>query len=242
MAQPTTVTYRQFADSLSDNDFIGMLFNVAKQPLSYKYCEVFPELQKYPEFTRPLKNATDPTIGQRRTDDRQTRAIDKSDIFRYICYVYDIRSPFHKIEDLNNKKIYAAKYAGFVMEGYEFPFQVQAILACKHEFANKMIVRFLRIQSNDEFAHLCFLREKYFQLHDKFMSPDEDIKKSELEMMNTMQAEMVSIKLKVSMGDTALSTNMFKYFNEMESLPTPEYIAEQFTKDNDFAPKTENEY
>ena len=217
------------------------MFNVYKKPFLYNPVTAFPELKAHKEFSDPhtWTGIVYPQGAWKGEDDgvNGQRHVTTGDVFRYIVLVYDKDSPFPKKEsDLNKVKTFCAKYCGFrLTRSGEWDPAMQSIMAGRHEVANRMIVKFLKLQHNDKFAFLVGLREQFYGNLVKMMTGD--IEGADMKKMVEIEKAMGALKIQISQHDEYISENIFKYYNESEEMPTPEYMAIQRGKTPGFVPE-----
>ena len=119
-------------------------------------------LKSFPEFKKPLG------------------LIPANNVFKYIICVYDKNSPFRKkFDDIIKRKTEAAMFSDFkVNEFNEFDEKYYAILICKNETVNKMILRYGRMQYSSEYSYLTTMEDLYHrQLEGVRKGEDIDTKK-----------------------------------------------------------------
>ena len=130
-------------------DFDNILYPVHTLKKGMDLFTQFPQLLDHQEFTKNLPAST---------------PIDK--VFKYIVFVYDSKSPYvTQISDLTDRKIQAAKDAGFrTNHSHGFSDTVIKMLNCQIDSVNEMIIRYLRIQGKD-ITGLAVDQEVYYQLN-----------------------------------------------------------------------------
>jgi hypothetical protein len=139
-----------------DKDFEKLYFNVNTIPKQQDALRFFPKLAKYDEF----KAKIDPLVF--------------TIVFKYIVYVYDINSPFvEKFKDLTERKIQAALCAGFTVNqsGLFLP-AVDEMMKGKNTKINRMIIRYIRLLGEPEFALLVVTMEAYYSKLELLMRMD----------------------------------------------------------------------
>ena len=139
-------------------DFDGLLYNVTLVKKSVHIFEAFPTLLNHKEFGLKLPSSL---------------PIEK--VFPYIVYVYDKKSPYVTlIDDLRERKIQAAKDAGFrVTSKKGFTDSVISMLNCEIDSVNEMIIRYLRMQGKD-ITGLAVDQETYYQINLQLIKGIED--------------------------------------------------------------------
>ena len=113
------------------SEFSGLLFKVHEVEKHLDPLLAFPELKDYEEFVNGLQGVN---YG--------------SQLFRYIVYTYDRKSPY--VRDFDNiiqRKKETAKDAGFNHTAGKFTGKFLEIMDCTNFETNRMIVRYCRMQS-----------------------------------------------------------------------------------------------
>ncbi len=140
------MSYRQRKNRLKRADFKGWKYDkIIDLPYTSKVLEAYPHLKKYPELN-PKKFLT------------KSVSFDKT--LRYILIYYSDNILRKTIPEVMQRKKEAALLAGFQLnkEG-KFHVQVEKILLCQNQHANRMIVRVLRRSENKKFLQLCVFEE-----------------------------------------------------------------------------------
>lgn len=132
-------------DAYKPEDFEQMLFNVMAIKEGDSILEAFPRLQQYPEFRMEVEG------------------VDKDQLLRYICLLYDRKTPLTKNDNVVSRKMEAAQLAGFKWdEQGQLPFDTSEVMYGKSFEANHMIIRFARLQHNTKFSALITGTEAYY--------------------------------------------------------------------------------
>lgn len=131
----------------SNNDFKRLQYNVFELPDSKKVLDEWPELGRYPEFTS-----------------KELKGISRDKIMRYIIFCYDKRSPLIAQKNLSLRKKLAADLAGFEKNDKDiFTDSVQAVLKNENKIVVRMIIRYVRIQSDMRYSLLVSGMETYYE-------------------------------------------------------------------------------
>ncbi len=88
---------------------------------------------------------------------------DKNKIICYMLLLYQIDSPLFVIDNILQRKIEAAKLAGFDLsdDKKDFTYEYKQVLFGRDKAANKMIFEFCRMQNNDDFTELMVYQEVF---------------------------------------------------------------------------------
>lgn len=128
------------------------------------YLKKYPELKRYPAF-----------------DPKKIPDLDFHKVFTYIACTYDKMSPLLHAPSLMHRKVEASKIADFpynkkgVMES-----NYDAVIRCKNEAVNSMIIQYCRVQNDIEYTTLVAYREKLYDQIDKMMNNKEEEKTKDL--------------------------------------------------------------
>lgn len=147
-----------------DRDFADMTFNPWIVPMDKDMLEVFPMLSMYPEFRVSPK------------------PLNRNNVIRYICYMYDKGSPLlTKVDNIYKQKIEAATLAGFKMnEAGTFNGHVDSMMVGGNYKINHMIIRFLRLMRDEEFMQFRIYKEKLYSSLNKLQEIDDPKKLKEM--------------------------------------------------------------
>lgn len=179
-----------------EKDFTGCLFN----PLVKK-----PMLKAYPRLSEitPHDSDTLPHFDR---------------VIRYICFLYDPKTPLIISErDLNYRKQVAAELSGFDIEDdEEF---LQPLYNSQYEWAVTLLMRFLiRFAKQRQWAYICAIEMAYWENIQRIMKPVEkgkDVKDWD---------ELKAIEIKAKLKDEAekdlkrLDTLYKQFFGEDDGL------------------------
>jgi len=181
-------------------DFDKCLYNVFSVPRNRTVRTVFPIFKDYKEFKGDLGDLND------------------SNFLRYIVYVYDKNSPLQRIDEMPKRKAEAAALAGFSQEdGY---FQDNLVRAMKgtHDAANKMIIRYIRMQKKPTYALLVTTNEAYYRALENMIDDSKDAPKVSYKDIREMKKEMDNCIAEMFEEDNTqeLEDALFRYIEEEE--------------------------
>lgn len=134
-------------NNFQEKDFERLEFRIDKVDiLSYNPNNSFPKINKYPEFRQDVTNK----IGG-----------EYRNVFAYIVYTYDYRSPFVIFNDnLQKRKRASLLNSGFKKgDNDKYSKLAEDILLNKNKVVNRMIIRYLRILKNDDWMTLVGYQE-----------------------------------------------------------------------------------
>ena len=140
----------------SDKDFNTLTFNVMQYNLDVNVLSKFPTLGAVASLNSYISD-------------------DKNSVIRYIVLCYDKGSPILTkfMQDDVRRKTTAAQYAGWNCddEGL-FTDRVDAIMKCMDDQVNEMIIDFLRLFNDPNWALLMSGMESYYQKLQQIISVD----------------------------------------------------------------------
>jgi len=173
----------------SDKDFDSLTYNVMKYKSDVTLISKFPSFQGIECF----RNFSDPNL-------------DKNTVIRYIVLCYDKGSPILNrfMQDDVKRKTTAAQYAGWeAREDGLFSDEIDEVMRCTNESVNEMIIEFLRLFNDPNWALLLTGLEAYFQKLRQVMSVSVSGKRDALQMEETKgklfkQAEEMAASLSIS--------------------------------------------
>ncbi len=199
---------QQTSEIFADVEFNQMMFNVNKVAYNRSIFKAFPPLNKPLELRRPIG-----------------KGLEKNQVMRYICLMYDKNTPFRKrFPDISKRKIEAAKYAGFkLQEGGIFSETVEDMLTGKNERANQMLVAYVRLHRNIKFSYLVSMEESFYHLMEEVTGG---------EMKNLTQLKTIQVEIEETMTDILSEDNthdiqdsVLKYIEDKRINLRPEDIA-----------------
>jgi len=133
--------------NFADRDFSKLMYNPRTIAADKSIVRKYPQLGKLPSWRM------------------QITTMDKQKVFRYIIYMYDRNSPFRtKFNDLNKRRIEAAKEAGFRLTQGVFPEDVEEMLKGKMDKINRMIVDFVRHHRSYKYSYLVANEESFYRI------------------------------------------------------------------------------
>ncbi|HQW95443.1 MAG TPA: hypothetical protein PLU58_06555 [Saprospiraceae bacterium] len=155
-----------------------LMFRIDLIPQGEDLLKAFPRLSKYPEFNPEM------------TD------IDM--VIRYIVFCYDKGSPFHKFDNLGQKKAHAAIEAGFNYTDEKFEPHIEQMLNGEVLEVNKMIIRYCRMQSSRLYSLIVSGNEAFYDATSKLLdnAPSDDIlkdTKTKMEIFDKAKANASSL-------------------------------------------------
>lgn len=199
----------------SREDFNHLRYNPYSEPMDVRdILDSYQGLSKYPEFDYNNKELI--PVG-----------IDK--IIRYIFMMYQEDSPLMSIEDINQRRVEAAKLVGFKMSNGKFSRKVEEFLTGQLREANKIVIRFLRVSNSRAWSELRVFEDTYYSelkrlrdgdlrtgektetLHKTIKAIRKDIDALEYEILNQdKNQDMVSL--------------LYEYMNVELMCPSPEDV------------------
>lgn len=153
-------------------------------------------------------------------------------IHRYICLAYDKESPYVlTISEVPKRKYFAAIEAGFLLnERKEFQNkEIYEVINNKVDNVNRMIVRYLRSQADDDFAYLAVLRDLFYGNLVAMQAGDTSVQKS----ISQAKKDIDEYTKIITQGDTSrdLKVQVYRFMEEESLMLRPEDIARQIKKE-----------
>lgn len=216
----------------SEEDFDKLTYPVHKLDPSKSIMETYKEFKSYPEFN--LKTTFEP-----------------NKLLRYIIYCYDPYTPFKREPDLPMQKMMAADKAGFKHKQGIFEDEVNALMMCKSEEANRMVIRYCRMNHAPDFALMTATMQNFnnvllMSMKTEALEGKEAtvVAKGKNELLNQAKTQLADIRkdmAKVFNGDSYL----FDLADLVLMSENPQMIgggiAEMFAKPNKGAKKADVE-
>lgn len=146
-------------DRYEISDFDQMQFPV--HLLKGKVQDAYPEFSKFPEFKLDVD--------------------EKDKVLKYIVFMYDKNSPIRTYtEGLERRKAIAARLAGFESKNSKFSEPIRSVMLLLNWNANKMIVRYVRMQRSLEFSLITAGLENFFALLFQLSKPAMEVGKKDI--------------------------------------------------------------
>lgn len=155
----------------NDKDFVSLTFNVSKYKEDVNLLSKFPSLNSLESF-RKFKHPE----------------LELNNVIRYIVYCYDRESPILKkfmTEDEKRKQT-SAIYAKFTTDSEGlFGDVVDDMMKCRIPEVNTMIIDFIRLYNDPEWALLLTGMESYYQKLNKLLTDDTSSKRDAFQIEET---------------------------------------------------------
>jgi hypothetical protein len=193
------------------SDFDNLLFRVNEVPAKVSVLSHFEKLGEHHEFNLELDGFEK----------------DRSNIIKYIVYVYDRNSPFLRIEDIVKRKVQAALKAGFRAKiknnRRQFKTEVDYMLKGYNQNVNKMIVRYCRMQKSKKYMILVAMEEGFWGSLDRALTrgtndSQDDIKKRQQilfeEEKNANKIERLTLELLNEDNNRNLMDTLYEVVDE----------------------------
>lgn len=180
------------------DEFLGMRYDVSKE-YSANFKRVFPDLYNYLEFVQMMK----------------LRQYDFDKLFRYIAYLYDLKSPVLRYNaDIRKRKVEAAKLADFPMDDNMFEKKYMDIMqgiGIDAVVVNKAVIRYCRMQNEHLFVQLAAFDQKNLDNAQKLLeTTDATEQKNILSNMKSLSTMITDIRTELFSDD-----NSKKLYNEL---------------------------
>ena len=189
------------------SDFNRLMIDVYNADMSVPFVNQFHQLQIYTECS-----------------DIIPKKLERNKIIKWIVYVYDKGSPYRdKYKNLTQRKVQAMIDAGYGLEGEFFPKEIEDILQGKNERVCNMIIAYIKLHCDAEYAHLILLEAMYFQIYREVLSGITQ-KIGELEKTKEAYTNAIHTVL-MNDKDKGLLSALYKSINNDKVKLRPEDIA-----------------
>jgi len=91
-------------------------------------------------------------------------------IFKWIVFVYDMNSPFQKINDIIKRKVEVARYVKLFEDANDISDDVKKILLNEDKAVNRMLIAYVRMHRESKYAVVVALEQKFY--NDLLISQD----------------------------------------------------------------------
>jgi len=207
---------------LNGKDFDELMFPCYDVKEGMEIFELYPVLKLYKEFKIPLEQ------------------LSLVKIFKYVCFLYDEKSPLRQIDDFIKRSIEASRFALFPTIDGENKFTEPYMKVIKNENPEvlKMIIRFCRMQGSMTFSQLVIMEEIYYkELQDLKSLEETKDRATAIKNISNLRVEIEELKrsLLADSNSKALELLLFKEI-EGESLGvSPEEIAAIYNEGNNIS-------
>ena len=199
------MNYKEFGFNLFD---FGKLFiPIHKEEGNYK--EKFPVFTKYEEFK------ADP-------------GVDFDTLIKYIVLAFDINTPLrHTYNDVYEMRVKAAQIAGFKVKNGKFDKDVEAILVCNNPVTNRMIMRYVVMIDNEDYATLVAFTEALRKQQEKILAGDTDKEKTKdlIENINNLKNSIKELKESLIGDSQDLKRTLYEFVESNVLGILPEEVA-----------------
>lgn len=134
------------------SDFKDMAYPVLSIPEGKTVLKHFPGLRKFPEFQKRFDPYTDK-------------------IHRYVLLMYTVNI-LQSLPNVEERKIEAAKLAGFELNKGKFDEKTEKLLSCEVSEINDLIIRVCCLDRNEDFAELMVYEQSYYAQLKKLLKPE----------------------------------------------------------------------
>lgn len=182
-----------------------------------KVIDIFPELQKYPEFNIDYKKITN---------------LSTEKIFRYVILMYMDNVLSRSLPDLAKRKREAAILAGFEKDAKtrRFPDSLEQIMECNISQVNNLIIRVVRLNNNSAIEQLAVYQEARARQMLKLLNDQSDNEKTKEvhENIRRLSSDIEDLQRKVLVGEKSKSiiTSLYHELDNIHLGIRPEEISE----------------
>lgn len=199
------MNYQEFGFNLFD---FGKLFlPVHKEDGDYK--KKFLVLNKYEEFNVDA-------------------GVDFDTLIRYIVLAFDLNSPVrYAYNDMYEQRVKAAQIAGFEIKKGKFDSKVEKILLCENPATNRMIIRYVAMINNEDYATYVAFTEALRKQQEKILAGDVDQEKTKemIANINTLKNSIRDLKENLIGEANDLQRTLYEFVESNILGITPEEVA-----------------
>ena len=191
----------------SKSDFDNMSYPVLSIPEDKTVLDRFPGLKIYKEFQQDFGKDTDK-------------------IHKYVLLMYT-SNILQSLQSLEERKIEAAKMAGFKMSHGRFDDKVEEVLACKHSEINALIIRVCCLERNEDLAELLIYEESYYRELKKLLDGTDDKVKDIRNNVRQFKGDIKELRKSLLNQDENkdLISKLYDYVEGIQLGISPEEIA-----------------
>ena len=173
-------------------EFVNLRFRVDEvDVLTYDPRVSFPEIMHYPELS----------------DTKLIQGLLKSNLygkmFSYIVFAYDPTSPFVRFNDsIIKRKVERMEVCGIrKKKDGKYEAEIEHVMINMNEEVNRMIIRYLKLVKNSDWAILSSYQETLFRQLDQLRSGSADKDKDTIANTQTLSKEIASLQFNFLAGD-----------------------------------------
>jgi hypothetical protein len=206
------MNYKDFGFNLFD---FGKLFlPIHKEDGDYK--SKFPLLTKYVEFNAELP-----------------KGVGFDTLIKYIVLAFDINSPVrYTYNDMYEQRVKAAQIAGFeVNKNGKFPKAVEEMLLCENPDVNRMIIRYVAMMNNEDYATFVAFSEALRKQQEKILAGDVDQEKTKemIANINTLKSSIKDLKEQLIGDSDDLQRTLYEFVESNVLGIFPEEVAKVYS-------------
>jgi hypothetical protein len=191
----------------SKSDFDNMSYPVLSIPEDKTVLDRFSGLKIYREFQQDFARDTDK-------------------IHKYVILMYT-SNILQTLQSLEERKIEAAKLAGFKMSHSRFDDKVEEILACRVPEINSLIIRVCCLERNEDLAELLIYEESYYRELKKLLDGESDKVKETRNNVRQFKEDIKELRKSLLNQDENkdLISKLYDYVEGIQLGISPEEIA-----------------
>lgn len=171
----------------SQSDFSGLSVPVHLAKTDKPIKDQFSLFTLYPEFSKSIPE------------------IEQDSLLKYIVYMYDCNTPLKSISDMLTRKAKAAELAGIKSDNNHWPLPVLQMFYGQSKVANAMMIRYARVQQNQDWFILKTFEEKLFKSLQMLVDDAEanEKTKDQLFAIKTLRDEIAQLMKKIANDDNS---------------------------------------
>ena len=184
-----------------------MNYPVLSIPEGKTVLKQFPGLKKFEEFQKRFDPDTDK-------------------IHRYVLLMYTVNI-LQSLPNVEERKIEAAKLAGFTLTRGKFDSKTEKLLSCKIDEVNDLIIRVCCLDRNEDFAELMVYEQSYYAQLKKLLNPEEEKVKETRNNARQFKEDIKELRKSLLNQDESpdLVDRLYDYIDGIDLGISPEEIA-----------------
>jgi hypothetical protein len=197
----------------SDREFAKLSLPIHEHHKDADIFRLFPILTKYEVFRRPLDG------------------LNINHVIRYIVYCFDRYSPLHDIIDIFERRVQAARMAGFnMLESERFDAHVNQMLLSRNSNVNDMIIQYSIAYGGEDWTTYNVYQEALRQSLENLQNKDQDNEGNRNKMITNITSLRTEIRsLKETLfrfkDDPWIEDSLYKFMQYSQLKLVPEDYA-----------------
>lgn len=194
----------------NDKDFNKLTYRVHENDPDADFFKLFPVFSLYPVFTA-----------------YHSEGVDVNHLLRYIVYCFDKNSPLLTLDNLFERRVHAAKLAGFVVDDKgKFAAPVEDVLLSRDFGANCMIIQYCIMHAGEEYTTFVTFQDALRKQLEALMSDDDegDSKKDTIANIQKLREDLRTTRENIFRfkNDSFLTDDLYAFMETRKLRISPE--------------------